>query len=72
MSAVLVFGYVDTVGAFQVKTSWDGEVLGEIPVDFTNVWKEYSADITIPDGLQSLYFTYRGSGSAALSSFYLD
>jgi arabinoxylan arabinofuranohydrolase len=59
-------------GAFQVKTSWDGEVLGEIPVDFTNVWKEYSADITIPDGLQSLYFTYRGSGSAALSSFYLD
>lgn len=58
-------------GAFEVKTSWDGEPLGRIPVDFSNIWKEYTADIAIPDGVHALYFTYRGTGSAALKSFTL-
>ena len=59
-------------GAFEVKTSWNGLTLGRIPVDFTNVWKEYSADISIPDGIQALYFTYTGEGSASLASFALE
>lgn len=58
-------------GEFEVKTSWNGPVLGKIPVVFSNIWKEYSADITIPDGIQALYFTYRGMGSASLASFTL-
>lgn len=58
-------------GAFEVKTSWDGPALGTIPVDYTNVWKEYSADLVIPDGIQALYFTYRGTGGASLASFTL-
>jgi len=58
-------------GFFEVKTSWNGEVLGRIPVDFSNIWTEYSADIPIPDGIQALYFTYRGSGSAHFGSFTL-
>jgi len=59
-------------GAFEVKTSWDGAALGKIPVDFTNVWTEYPADIVIPDGIQALYFTYTGSGGASLASFILE
>ena len=59
-------------GDFEVKTSWNGPALGKISVQFTNVWKEYSADIAIPDGIQSLYFTYTGSGSAHLASFTLE
>lgn len=59
-------------GSFQVKTAWDGPVLGEIPVVFTNVWKEYAADIAIPDGVQAIYLTYTGSGSAGLASFTLE
>jgi hypothetical protein len=58
-------------GDFEVKTSWNGAALGRIPVEFTNVWKEYTADITIPDGIQVLYFTYTGAGSASLASFTL-
>ena len=58
-------------GVFEVKTKWDGQVLAEIPVDYTNVWKEYTADVAIPDGIQSLYFTFRGFGGAALKSFCL-
>ena len=59
-------------GHFEVKTSWDGPALGTIPVDFTNVWTEYEADIAIPDGVHPLYFTYRGSGNASLLSFALE
>ncbi len=59
-------------GAFEVKTSWDGPALGRIPIDFTNVWKEYSADIAIPDGVHALYFTYTGGGSAHFGSFTLE
>lgn len=59
-------------GYFEVKTSWNGTPLGTIPVDFTNIWTEYSADISIPDGVQALYFTYRGGGSASLASFTLE
>jgi arabinoxylan arabinofuranohydrolase len=59
-------------GEFEVKTAWDGPSLGNISVDFTNVWKEYAADIAIPDGVQALYFTYTGSGNASLASFTLE
>lgn len=58
-------------GEFEVKTAWDGAVLGRIPVKYTNVWTDYSAPIEIPDGINALYFTYRGPGSAALLSFTL-
>ncbi|WP_070000398.1 family 43 glycosylhydrolase [Cellulosilyticum sp. I15G10I2] len=59
-------------GAFEVKTSWNGEALGKIPVDFTNIWTEYAADIEIPNGIQALYFTYTGTGRASLASFALE
>lgn len=58
-------------GEFEIKTSWDGKALGSIPVEFTNVWKEYTSDIAIPDGVQAIYITYRGEGSASLKSFTL-
>jgi len=60
-------------GEFLVKTTWNGEVLGKIPVDdFTNIWTEYSAFIDIPDGIQALYFEYSGEGGASLLSFTLE
>ena len=53
--SIRVRGYCK--GAFCVRTAWNGPALGMIPVDFSNVWKEYTAEIAIPDGVQSLYFT---------------
>lgn len=67
--SIKVRGYC--AGVFEVRTSWDAESLGEIPVVFTNIWTEYSAEIKIPDGIQSLYLTFRGQGSASLLSFKL-
>ncbi|WP_342477656.1 family 43 glycosylhydrolase [Paenibacillus sp. FSL H7-0350] len=67
--SIKVRGYCH--GEFQVKTAWDGPALASIPVGFTNVWKEYAADVAIPDGVQALYFTYTGGGGAQFASFTL-
>jgi arabinoxylan arabinofuranohydrolase len=67
---IKVRGYCS--GEFQVKTAWDGEPLGRIKVEFSNIWQEYAAEIALPDGVQALYFTYRGNGSASLASFTLE
>ena len=66
---ITVRGYAN--GNFEVRTKWDGEVLAEIPVVYTNVWETYEAEIAMPDGVQALYLTYRGQGKAALLSFEL-
>ncbi|HHX60265.1 MAG TPA: family 43 glycosylhydrolase [Epulopiscium sp.] len=67
---IKVRGYCQ--GDFEIKTSWNGPTLGKISVGFSNVWKEYLSDITIPDGVHPLYITYTGQGSAALASFTLE
>ena len=67
---VEVRGYAS--GSFEVKTAWDGPILASIPVEFTNVWTSYTAEVPIPDGINAIYFTYRGPGSAALNSFTLS
>jgi len=67
---IKVRGYAK--GEFEIKTTWDGPVLGKIAIEFSNAWKEYSSDIHIPDGVHGLYFTYRGDGSASFASFTLE
>jgi hypothetical protein len=58
-------------GAFEVKTAWDGEALGSIPVVSANIWTDFAAAIAIPDGIQALYFEYKGSGNPSLAAFAL-
>lgn len=58
-------------GYFEVRTAWDGEVLSRIPIQYSNVWEEYSVSVDIADGLQAIYLTYRGEGIASLLSFTL-
>ena len=59
-------------GTFEVKTAWDGQVLANIKIDFSNIWKEYSSDIAVPDGIHALYFIYKGTGGASMASFTLE
>ncbi len=56
-------------GWLDVKLSWDGPVIGSVPVDYANIWHLTSADITIPDGVSALYFTYRGMGYLQFAGF---
>lgn len=59
-------------GVFQIKAAPDGEVLGEIPVDNSNVWVKGTAEVNFPDGKQALYLTYRGTGHTHLKSVSLE
>ncbi len=59
-------------GCFEVKTAWDGETLGKIPVGYSNVWVVNSAEIMIPDGVSALFFEFKGEGGISLSSFTLE
>ena len=46
-------------GIFEIRTAYNGEILGEIPVNNQNVWTEASTKVNLPDGVHPLYFTYR-------------
>lgn len=61
-----VRGYCN--GCFEIKTAWDGEILGKVPVRFSSQWKDYTAAVSLPDGVHALYLSYAGEGSAALSA----
>ena len=59
-------------GAFDVKTAWDGEALGSVAIDSTNIWQSIKTSIKIPDGVQAIYLVYRGTGGPMLKSFTLE
>jgi hypothetical protein len=59
-------------GYFEVKTKWDGESLGKIEIVSSNIWKEFSLPVKIPDGIHALYFIYRGGGNVTFGAFSLE
>lgn len=67
--SIKVRGYAG--GEFEVRTAWDGPVLAKLKVNYANVWEEYTAPVSIPDGKQAIYLTYIGEGNASLLSFTL-
>lgn len=58
-------------GCIAVRIAWDGEALCRIPVDYTNIWTTGTAEISLPDGVHALYFTFEGEGAVSLKSFTL-
>ena len=58
-------------GTLEVSTAWDGEPLAKIPVNYANVWRTETVKCAIPDGVQALYFTFRGEGHLQFKSFTL-
>jgi len=67
--AVTTRGYGN--GTFEIKTAWDGKVLGTVTLQYTNVWERYEGEANIPDGINAIYLTYRGGGTVSLKSFEL-
>ncbi len=56
-------------GTFEIRTSFDGDVLATTDVDFCTVWGDQIAKFTVPDGVYPLYLTFRGVGNVSLLSF---
>lgn len=65
--AIATRGYCN--GEYEIRTKWDGDVLGKIPVNNTNVWTTHWTDCDIPDGINAIYLTFKGSGCHQLKSF---
>ncbi|MCQ2591406.1 MAG: family 43 glycosylhydrolase [Treponema sp.] len=55
-------------GKYEVRTKWDGPVVAEIDTLSSNFWEDYSAAISIPDGVHALYLTFKGTGVGELKS----
>lgn len=63
-------GYAN--GVMEIRTAWDGEVVGSVPIEYANEWKEGTTEVSIPDGQQALYFTFRGEGYLQFAAFGFD
>ncbi len=59
-------------GTFEVCTTWDGEPLAKLHIENTNIWWKYTAPISIPDGVHSLYFRYTGGGNPHFKGFEIE
>ena len=59
-------------GVYEIRTKWDGEVLGTVTVEYTNFWTKDSGSVAIPDGVNAIYLTFRGQGTNSLLSFELE
>lgn len=62
-------GYAN--GVIEVKTAIDGEVLASLPVGYTNVWEDATAELNLPDGVYAIYLTFRGQGNTMVKGFEL-
>jgi len=60
------------VGELQVSTTIRGEKVAVIPISPMKEKEMYTAPIQIDDGVNALYFTYRGEGSINFYSFLLE
>lgn len=71
ITRVSICGKGYATGEVEVRTAWDGEVIGTVPVGYANVWKTTTVDMRIPDGVNALYFTFVGQGYWQFKSFTL-
>jgi hypothetical protein len=66
--SVCTKGYA--TGKLEVRLKWDDEkAIGSFPVNYANVWHETEAEITIPDGIHDLFFTFKGTGHLQFAAF---
>ena len=68
--SVTTRGYM--AGKFEIRTELNGPVIGEIPIEFTNLWEVGTAEVSIPDGVYALYFTLNGSGNGQMKSITIE
>lgn len=60
----------DGEGVMQVKTEPYGEIFGEIKISSIGAkWRIFSGEVSLPDGVRALYFTYKGTGSIDFRQF---
>ena len=59
-------------GNLEVRTGWDKECIGSFPIDYANIWADTKKEVMIPDGINDIYFTFRGEGHLQFAGFTLE
>ena len=68
--SVYTKGYA--TGKFELRTAYDGEAIASFDMEYSNVWREYKADVNIEDGVYALYFVFMGEGHMQFRSFAIE
>lgn len=58
-------------GIMEVRLAYDGEAVGSVNLEFSNVWETYETKVDIPDGIHAIYLVFKGDGNASVKSFEL-
>ncbi len=65
--------YIETVGYcngyFEIRTEIGGEILGTISAENTDVWVKNFGDVNLPNGIHSIYFTWKNGSGPRIRSF---
>ena len=60
-------------GNIEFRTSLDGDPIAVSPrFESSSKWERHTMDVSIPDGVYALYFTYKGDGNVRMKSFILN
>ena len=59
-------------GKMEIRTAWNGPAIGSVPIGYANVWHDETAEVSVPDGLTSFYFTFTGEGHLQFAGFTLN
>ena len=59
-------------GRLEVRTKWDGDCLGGFDICNANVWHDSEGSVMLPDGVNSLYFTFEGEGYLQFGGFVIE
>jgi hypothetical protein len=59
-------------GCFMVSDSLNGKIFAYVPVLGSDHWKEYSASVSLPDGVRPLFFQFDGTGSVEMLDFSIN
>lgn len=54
---------------FEVRTSLDGECIGEIHISDCDEWNDCTGAVSLPNGTQGLFFVYHGKDKLQMLSF---
>ncbi len=58
-------------GTFEIRTALDGDVLGKIDANGSNIWTSHDCSLPLITGTYPIYLTYKGTGSCSLASIEL-
>ncbi len=56
-------------GTIEVRTKWDGDIIGSMPIEGTNAWTDRVCSFAPISGVNALYISFVGNGTCSMKTF---